>query len=307
MKKKKKSSISNKKSAYSSIINLLSQFFVFFIIFISLLTVYFFFFIKDIKNLPGYIIKNPLIKRIIIRYGISDQRKELNRIFLKHKINSIDALLNDDDRAFSSGLLYAYIRQEGKMLRIYKPNSVKLSIRYPFMEKNKDGGTDLNIFSIQVKYDEELKNKIQNFADINLTDDLRKYFSLTASTYGDIGLRKNSIANFNHLPLLYVIGDSFTEGLYINDEDTFVSRMSVQMYKDGYAYPYNGGIEGYSLEEVVFNARIYFNILIPKAVMLVHSLGDIGATDEENEKLASNAMNESEQKALCRRILIRWT
>jgi hypothetical protein len=294
----KKNKRPDKRLTNVQILNLLLRFIVFLLILLFLTAVYFFIFIKDIKNLPGYIIRNPVVKRIIIKFGISDQRRELNKIFLEHNINSIDALLNDDDRAFSSTLLYAYIKENYKMLQIYKPDSVKLSIRYPFSEKNREGGMDLNIFNIQVKYNEELRNQIQNFADINLSDDLKIYFSLTSSAYGPLGLRKNTSENYKGLPGIYFIGDSFTEGLFVNDEDTFVNFLSVLMGADGYAYPYNGGIEGYSLEDVIFNVRVYTDIIKPKMVILVHSLGDVGNTDAELEKIANNEMSELEVRAL---------
>jgi lysophospholipase L1-like esterase len=85
---------------------------------------------------------------------------------------------------------------------------------------------------------------------------------------------------------ILMIGDSFTEGCYVNDEDTIPARLESYIEDTGPGVDvFNAGVSGYSTKEEYYRLEELFDQLTPRLVILNYYANDVGL--EENKVIGS--------------------
>lgn len=85
----------------------------------------------------------------------------------------------------------------------------------------------------------------------------------------DNGFKKTKFISNPDSPTIFFLGDSFTEGLWVPSEDTFVSLFGQKLMSDEIsATPINLGVNGYSALEMYWMLEHYAPVLNPKVVVV---------------------------------------
>lgn len=83
------------------------------------------------------------------------------------------------------------------------------------------------------------------------------------------GFRRTQFPVDGARPTVLFLGDSFTEGLHVRTEDTFVNLFGLEMHAAGIrAVPVNAGVNGYGALESAWTAERFADQLRPRVVIL---------------------------------------
>jgi len=255
-------------------------------------TVYYLYLVKE-RNavMPDYL-KN--VKPLLFLYKIfflNKTEKKLVSIMDKYDTDIMPTLINKDSRWYMNRKLYDFfIIEKNKEPRYWhKSNMVKLSLRFPVSINKKNNEYYLNLHTVNKG---DCKKEIENLAKETLSDyQYSSNFRSVLVNFDENGFRKTGLANEKKLPVVLFAGDSFTEGLYMADDDTFAHDAGVYFYDKGFGYPVNAGVNGYAVFEIPYMLEHMAAKLNPKMVIYTHSPADMTTNDNETNDILSGKMS----------------
>jgi lysophospholipase L1-like esterase len=90
------------------------------------------------------------------------------------------------------------------------------------------------------------------------------------------GFKPTGIARREGEPSVLFVGDSFTEGMYVAPEDTFVGLFARRLKREGIALAaVNGGVKGYSALEEAWTAQKFARTVSARAVIVLLFPNDV--------------------------------
>jgi len=234
------------------------------------LLIYFILINLNIIYTPKIISNNKLYRKIHSALIFSKKEQILMKIMDESYIDFYPALELGGDYEHLSRKLFDFPTISGEKTFIHKPNIKKLMTIIPIEE-----GRNIRCINFSLPYDQKLKNLIYDMVVNSTTEENLKYFQFAAAEFDDNGFRRNSLPSNKNFPNILFAGDSYTEGLYVNDNETFVDRMREIMDNEKYAYPVNAGSNGYGTINEFLIIKEYAAKLNIKAVILIHCFNDI--------------------------------
>ncbi len=219
---------------------------------------------------PKFISNNKFYRAVHSALFFSKKEQKLMKIMDESYIDFYPALELGGDYEHLSRKLFDFPTISGEKTFIHKPNLKKLMTIIPIEE-----GMNVKCINFSLPYDQKLKNLIYDMVINSTGEENLKYFQFAAAEFDNNGFRKNSQPDSKNLPHILFVGDSYTEGLYVNDNETFVDRMRVIMDHEKFAYPVNGGSNGYGTINEFLIIKEYAARLNIKSVILIHSFNDI--------------------------------
>lgn len=264
--------------------------FAIFIITFSISLIY----LYQIKNketkMPDYLKQLKPLTSLYKNFFLGKNEKKLVKIMEKYDPEIIKAIINKDNRWYMNYKLYDYYFMYIEERYWHKSNMIKFSFRFPISTFNNDTDYVLNIHTV---YNETYKSEIDQLAKEILTDyQFNTYYLSTLVNFNENGCRKTGINNKKKLPVILFVGDSFTEGLYMNDDKTFVHYSGEKFYNNDFGYSVNGGVNGYSVFEIPFILEnIALEKINPKIIVFTHSPGDLTKSDEDTDSLLNGTID----------------
>ena len=179
----------------------------------------------------------------------------------------------DHGIALSRGL-YAPTRMYGQMKYRYHPNIPVVNARV---------WSGLHFQSIAAVRSERVES---------LLEDLESSLVVQFET-DEHGFKPTEFSQEGRGPAIFLLGDSFTEGLWTSPKETFASVFGGLLQADGIdATPYNLGVNGYSALEMSWLLEFHAPLLDPKVVIVNLFPNDVhnrylqviqgrGATDDD--------------------------
>jgi lysophospholipase L1-like esterase len=83
------------------------------------------------------------------------------------------------------------------------------------------------------------------------------------------GFKKTAFPFEPAAPKVFFLGDSFTEGLFVKPENTFVNQFGMKLKENGvHATPLNLGVNGYSAKEMSWTLETFAPLFHPKIVIV---------------------------------------
>jgi lysophospholipase L1-like esterase len=141
----------------------------------------------------------------------------------------------------------------------HKPNIKKLYFWFP----ENDNGKDYIRFN--TVYSEKLFNSLKNIG--------AKHLSI--AEFDKYGFRKTHIKNNKKLNNILMLGDSFTEGVWVNDKENFTYFLCKKLYDENNGYVINAGVNGYGILEEFFILKKFYKKFNIKKVVLNVFVNDI--------------------------------
>jgi lysophospholipase L1-like esterase len=235
-----------------------------------LLLLYFSLIFFNIITTPKFISKNKVYRKIYSSFFFSKKEQKLLKIMDDNYYDFYPAMELGGDYEHLSKKLFDFPEIDGVKTFMHKPNIKKLMTILPLEEVR-----SLRSINFSLPYDVKLKNMIDDLVVNNTRNENLKFYSSTAGEFNNMGFRKNVFSNTKNLPDILFAGDSYTEGLYVNNNETFVHDLGILMNNENFAYPVNTGCNGYGTINEYLIIKEYALKFNAHAVFLLHCFNDI--------------------------------
>lgn len=223
----------------------------------------------NIIHTPKIISQNKFYRQLYSKIFFTKKENQLIKILNENYYDFYPAIELGGDHEHLSKKLFDFPIIDGEKTFIHKPNIKKLMIIIP-NENNKS-----KTINFSLPYDKKLENLIKDIVVTETDKNQLSFFRITTSTFDKNGLRKNSVENKKSLANIIFIGDSYTEGLYVNDSDTFVNKLAEIMLESNYVYPINAGCNGYGTKNELLLLKKLTSLFKFNTVVLIHAFNDV--------------------------------
>lgn len=224
----------------------------------------------NIISTPKFISKNKTYRKFHSTFFFSKKEKELIKIMDDNYYDFYPAVELGGDYEHLSKKLFDFPILSGQKTFVHKPNIEKLMTIFPIEENRK-----IKTINFSLPYDVKLKNLLNDLVINSTSYDNLKYFRLEVAHFDNNGFRKNNLVNTKNLPNILFLGDSYSEGLYVKDNETFVYNLGHLMDIANYGYPINAGCNGYGTVNEFLILKEYYARLKIKMVFLLHCFNDV--------------------------------
>lgn len=102
---------------------------------------------------------------------------------------------------------------------------------------------------------------------------------LAEARYDENGFRDSRLPPRGDLPVIVFLGDSFTDGYFVADDETFTHYFGSKSAKAGYGWPVNTGVGGYDTLEEYHALRKALGAYENIGLVVVHHYANDVATD----------------------------
>ncbi|MBN2545809.1 MAG: SGNH/GDSL hydrolase family protein [Spirochaetes bacterium] len=224
--------------------------------------------IKMKETIP-LISENMLLKKIFTNKTYKElsakiKLQDSNFAVINDKEENEKVITNYDEVINLSKEMFIFKEMYGEKKYYYKPNLPICNISI---------WTGLYFTQFVSKYTEEI-GQLLNKARVQ-----RKIIFKTDQN----GFKPTQFKYDGKTKTILFLGDSFTEGLWISPENTFVNVFGKNMKKANMALiPVNLGVNGYSVMEMTWMLEKYSKILNAKAAIFNIYYNDVGNSDPDN-------------------------